>query len=331
MARPLRIQRTGCWYHVTARGNERRAIFLDDRDRRHFLELLERMVGMFGLRLHAFVLMSNHYHLLIEPGQANLSRAVQWLNTSYSVWFNHRHGRSGHLLQGRFKSIVVERESWGLELSRYIHLNPVRLGRFGLGKGEVQKSRLVGVEKLDAEQVRQRIEQLRRYPWSSYRAYIGSAKVPPWLSTEAVLALGGKSAAGREEYRDYCEQAIREGAHPSPWEKVVGQAVLGTERFVTRLARALEQTETGARLRDWVTESRCSLLLPLRQSDTYCDRRGFSGSSHSRAIDDFHCWARPQWGHCDSAGNRTEAARAFRRERCKRSTAGSCWMGVKGA
>jgi hypothetical protein len=97
--------------------------------------------------------------------------------------------------------------------------------------------------------VRQRIEQLRRYPWSSYRAYIGSAKVPPWLSTEAVLALGGKSAAGREEYRDYCEQAIREGAHPSPWEKVVGQAVLGTERFVSRLARALEQSEAGARLK----------------------------------------------------------------------------------
>src|SRR4030095_8452694 len=96
MARPWRIQRTGCWYHVTARGNERRQIFVDDKDRRHFLELLEAAVGMFSLRLHAFVLMSNHYHLLVEITAVILSRSVQWL-TSYSVWFNRRHQRSGNV------------------------------------------------------------------------------------------------------------------------------------------------------------------------------------------------------------------------------------------
>ena len=113
MARPLRIERIGCWYHLTARGNERRDIFRDDKDRRHFLELLEEVVSMFAVRLHAYVLMSNHYHLLVEITEANLSRAIHWLNVSYTVWFNRRHGRSGHLLQGRFKSVVVEPEGWG--------------------------------------------------------------------------------------------------------------------------------------------------------------------------------------------------------------------------
>ena len=134
MARTLRIERIGCWYHLTARGNERRDIFRDDKDRRHFLELLEEVVSMFAVRLHAYVLMSNHYHLLVEITEANLSRAIHWLNVSYTVWFNRRHGRSGHLLQGRFKSVVVEPERWGLEVSRYIHLNPSRLRRLGLGK-----------------------------------------------------------------------------------------------------------------------------------------------------------------------------------------------------
>ena len=125
---------------------------------------------MFSLRLHAFVLMSNHYHLLLEITEVNLSRSVQWLNTSYSVWFNRRHRRSGHLFQGRFKSVVVEPESWGLEVSRYLHLNPVRLRWLGLGKAEVQRSRSVGVEELSPAQVRERVQLLRRYPWSSYAA-----------------------------------------------------------------------------------------------------------------------------------------------------------------
>ena len=117
MARPLRIQRTGCWYHVTARGNEQRQIFVDDKDRRHFLELLEATVRMFSLRLHAFVLRSNHYHLLLEITEVNLSRSAQWLNTSYSVWFNRRHRRSGHLFQGRFKSVVGGRKGHILKLN----------------------------------------------------------------------------------------------------------------------------------------------------------------------------------------------------------------------
>src|SRR6185436_10718972 len=105
-------------------GIERRPIFLDNRDRQHFLELLDEWTARFALSLHAYVLMDNHYHLLIELSHPNLSRAVQWLNVSYSVWFNRRHQRSGYLFQGRFKSVVVDPVGWGLGMSAYIHLNP---------------------------------------------------------------------------------------------------------------------------------------------------------------------------------------------------------------
>jgi REP element-mobilizing transposase RayT len=111
MARPLRIQRAGGRYHVTARGNERRAIFRDARDRRHFLELLRELPERFGTRLHGWVLMDNHFHLLLETREANLSRTGQWLNVAYSVWFNRRHQRSGHLFQGRFGAVLVGGDS----------------------------------------------------------------------------------------------------------------------------------------------------------------------------------------------------------------------------
>jgi len=111
MARALRIQRPGGRYHVTARGNERRAIYREQSDRAHLLELLGELTERFGLRVHAYVLMGNHFHLLVETPEANLSRAMQWLNVSYSVWFNRRHDRVGHLFQGRSKAVVVQDEA----------------------------------------------------------------------------------------------------------------------------------------------------------------------------------------------------------------------------
>jgi len=214
------------------------------------LELLEEAVSMFALRLHAYVLMPNHYHLLVEITEPNLSRAIHWLNVSYTVWFNRRHGRSGHLFQGRFKSVVVEAQGWGFEVSCYIHLNPVRVKRLGLGKGQVQRSRAVGVQKLDAKQVQERIGKLRRYRWSSYRAYIGTAKKPAWLMVESVMALAGKAENAGERYREHCEQAVREGLQQSPWEKVIGQAVLGTQRYAARLAESLgKEDKRGGKLR----------------------------------------------------------------------------------
>ena len=104
----MRIQRASAWYHVTARGNERRSLYHDDRDRRHFCELLPEAVGRFRLALHSYVLMNNHFHLLLETLEPNLGAAMQWLNVSYSVWFNRRHNRAGHLLEGRYHAVIAE-------------------------------------------------------------------------------------------------------------------------------------------------------------------------------------------------------------------------------
>ena len=202
MARPLRIEKEGGWYHVSARGNERKPIFRHDTDRRHFLEVVAEMVGRFRVRLHCFVLMGNHYHLLLELSEPNLSRAVQWLNVSYSVWFNRGHGRSGHLFQGRFKSVAVSPEEWGLALSRYVHLNPVRIQSLGLGKTDRQAQRVGLSPAPEAGVVQQRIRLLRAYRWSSYRSYIGLGPTPAWLECGTVLALGGGAKAEqRRRYR----------------------------------------------------------------------------------------------------------------------------------
>ena len=129
MARPLRVDYPGALYHVTARGNERKAIFRHDADREQFLAVLAHAVERYRLRLHAYVLMDNHYHLLVETPEANLSLALRHLNGVYTGAFNRAHRRVGHLFQGRFKAIVVDKESYLLELSLYIHLNPVRTTR----------------------------------------------------------------------------------------------------------------------------------------------------------------------------------------------------------
>ena len=134
MARPLRIERAGAWYHITARGTERRVIYKDDVDRRRWLGLLAEAAARFNWLVHGYVMMDNHYHLIIQTREANLSQSMQWLQTSYSMGFNHRHGRVGPLFQGRFKAVVVEAPAWGWELSRYVHLNPVRTARMGLDK-----------------------------------------------------------------------------------------------------------------------------------------------------------------------------------------------------
>jgi REP-associated tyrosine transposase len=236
VARPLRIERAGGWYHLTARGNERRPIFRDNRDRGHFCNLLAEVVARFGVRLHAFVLMDNHYHLLVELTEPNLSRLGQWLNVAYSVWFNRRHGRSGHLFQGRFKSVVVDPQQWGLALSRYVHLNPVRVGRLGLGKADRQKRQAGAFGKPDVRQVQERIGRLRRYRWSSYRAYVGLGQRPVWLECETLLQRGGgKPEEQRRNYRLYVESAVREGLAKCPWEEWQEQVVLGSGEFLQKL------------------------------------------------------------------------------------------------
>jgi len=286
MARPLRIEKVGGWYHITARGNERKTIYRDNRDRQHFCELLAEMTERFRLRLHTFVLMENHYHLLMELREANLSRAVQWLNVSYSVWFNRRHARSGHLFQGRFKSVVVSPEEWALGLSRYIHLNPVRLGKLGLGKAEQKRKRTGLAPAPNAAQVGPRIALLRRYRWSSYRAYLGIGVRPKWLECEAVLALGGGSKEDRRRhYRNYVEEAVREGLEKSPWEEVREQVVLGSQEFLTQLraqqtgnARQSQALARMARARpDWASVVACLEKVKGEKWEEFRDRHGDSG------------------------------------------------------
>lgn len=258
MPRASRILHPGAWYHVTARGIERRPIFRDLRDRSHFRDLLAELVERFALRLHAYVLMDNHYHLLLEAPRLNLSRALQWLNVSHSVWFNRRHQRCGYLFQGRFKSIVVDPRAWGLRLSAYIHLNPVRLKNLGLSKTDRQRARAAGAPAPEATQMHQRITNLRAYRWSSYRAYVGLDSCPPWLERQTVLEQnGGAKAQQQSNYRKHVEDQIRNGSPVNPWEELRDQIVLGGVNFVREIKKA---ARTNARVKArWARES---LTLP---------------------------------------------------------------------
>src|SRR5438552_9814809 len=241
MARPLRIERAGAWYHITARGNERRSIYRHQRNYRPSCELLGDTVERFRWRLHAYVLMPNHYHLLVETSEPNLSASMQWLSVSYSVWFNLKHRRSGHLFQGRFKAIVVDPVDWGLALSRYVHLNPVRLGRLGLGKSARATARRVGMAKPEASADRERIASLRAFGWSSYRAYVNLAVAPSWLHTAKLLEMTGCSQRNKQAaaYQQYTEQAIRQGLEESPWERLQGQVILGGGKFLRQMREVL--------------------------------------------------------------------------------------------
>jgi len=235
MARPVRVDVAGGWYHVTARGIERRAIFADGRDHEHFLELLPEMAERYGVELHAYVLMGNHYHLLIRTPQANASAAIQWLNVSYSVWFNRRRGRVGHVFQGRFSSVLIDGEgSWAMSASVYIHLNPVRTKRQGLGKG-VNRAESRGLVSMDREAVQRRLKALRRFRWSSYGAYAGYGGIPDWLEVGDLLERGG----GREAYRKYVKQHVTRGDAPEGYGDFGGQVALGSQAFL-------------AKVKDWV-------------------------------------------------------------------------------
>ena len=201
MALPLRIEFEGGLYHVTARGNAGTDIYLADSDREHFLEILARSVERFRWMCHAYCLMDNHYHLLVETPEPNLSRGMQYLNGVYTQWFNRKHGRYGHLFQGRFKSIVVEKESYLLELARYIVLNPVR-------------ARLA--------------RSAREWRWSSYRATAGQVEVPGFLTTGWLLSQFGKSRlAATRAYKAF----VKQGRGIDIWEDAPAGVLMGGKAF----------------------------------------------------------------------------------------------------
>ncbi len=215
MARPIRVEYDGAVYHVMARGNEQRAIYYDDVDRRMFLGMLAQTCEQFGLVVHAYCLMPNHYHLVVQTPRANLSQAVGWLQVTYSVRFNRRHQRSGHLFQGRFKAHVVEADAYARRLVLYVHVNPVH---------PEGKQRPI---------VSRRRQFLDDFIWSSHKAYSGRCgpkDVPPWLSLEWLSYFGRTRHGAHQKYRRQITDHLRQGA-PDLFDAAQGGLVLGSERL----------------------------------------------------------------------------------------------------
>ncbi len=230
MARPLRIDIENGWYHITARGIERKPIFLGDRYCEHFLELLEEMTERHAVGVHAYVLIGNHYHLILQTPYANASQAIQWLNVSYSAWFNAKRGRCGHVFQGRFGSKLIDGEgSWLLAVSTYLHLNPVRTASMGLSKGQ-NSAEARGLLKASKEDVQKRLAVLREHRWSSCNAYCGYSGKPKWLSTQSILARAGGKAA----YRKYLHMHVTRGDDPEEYETLRGRVAIGGVAFLEK-------------------------------------------------------------------------------------------------
>lgn len=206
MSRPLRIEFAGALYHITSRGNARQDIFHNDEDREHFLLCLADACDHYRWECHAYCLMSNHYHLLVETHDATLSAGMKAINGPYTQWFNRRHERVGHLLQGRFNAIIVEKEGYLLELARYIVLNPVRA---------------------------QMVNCPEEWPWSSYRATAGLCEPPSFLSTDFLLGqFASRLGPAISRYREHVA-AGREQL--PPWRLLCNQIFLGSEAFVEDL------------------------------------------------------------------------------------------------
>ncbi|HDO21614.1 MAG TPA: transposase [Nitrospirae bacterium] len=213
MARPLRIEYKGAVYHVTGRGNERRKTYFTPADYQKFIEYIKTARDRYGIILHAYVLMSNQYHLIIETPDAGLSKAMHHIISGYTMYINKKKKRSGHLFQGRFKSVVVEKDSCLVELSRYIHLNPVRA---------------------------KMAEKPEDYPYSSYPYYI-TKKKSDILSTGLILSLHSADRKdAKRRYRDYVESAIGKEIE-NPCKKVYGGMILGRNPFIKEVLKKLKR------------------------------------------------------------------------------------------
>ena len=218
MARALRIQIAGGFYHVTCRGNERKAIYRDDTDRQVFLDKLQASLTIYQVEIHAYVLMDNHFHLMVRTLRGNLSEFMRHFNITYTSAFNRRHRRVGHLYQGRYKAIVVDQDSYLVELSRYVHLNPVRI------RPHLKRP------------LHDQLGLLERYRWSSLGGYWDAKKRQSLVTYDNVLEQMGRS---RRKYREFIIDGIKSG-YTTPWDSVQGQVVLGQEKFVERVKEGIE-------------------------------------------------------------------------------------------
>ncbi len=231
MARPLRIEYAGAVYHVTSRGDRQEDIYLNDNDRNDWLDVLARTCERFNWVVQAYCQMGNHYHLLVETVDGNLSRGMRQLNGVYTQHFNHRHGQVGHLFQGRYKAILVQKDNYLLELSRYVVLNPLRAGM---------------------------VTRPRDWPWGSYPAVMGLTQAPPWLDCDWLLGLfGNRRQSAREKYHRF----ILDGKGlPSPLETTRHQLLLGDDAFVERFR---EHTGSSEELREHSKSQKKALALTL--------------------------------------------------------------------
>lgn len=209
MARPLRIQFAGAFYHITARGNERKRIYRRDGDRIKFIGFLMKSVKLYRVRLLAFTLMDNHFHLLIQTPRANLAEFMHHLNLCYTGWFNHKHGRSGHLFQGRYKAFLIDADKYLMEVSRYLHLN---------------KARARGVNSIDYQRCRHDVQQ---YRWSSLPGYFNARKQLKNVCYDIILNMVG----GRRAYRKYVLDGLRRGVG-NPFDDCRYRIILGDDDFV---------------------------------------------------------------------------------------------------
>jgi len=224
MARPLRIEYPNALYHVITRGNAHQDIFLDDKDRKKFLYWLKDIIETHKLICHAYCLMDNHYHLLVETPGANLSKAMRDLNGNYTQSFNAYHNRIGHLFQGRYKAFVIEKETYLLAVARYIVLNPVHAGF---------------------------VLHPRLWKWSSYQATAGSANRPDWLSIDWLLDLFSKKRnKAQMEYRHFVSEGLHDG---DPYDDLVHNFILGTPQFVHWLWK---KTKGSEHLKEYPREER---------------------------------------------------------------------------
>lgn len=205
MGRAWRIEFEGALYHILSRGNEQKDIFYDDQDRKLFLKTIGEMSERFEIDVFAYVLMGNHYHLLLKTNRANLSKSMQWLGLTYTRRFNLRHFRSGHLFQGRFKSIIVQNDAYLMRLSCYIHRNPLRASI---------------------------VERLADYRWSSYKAYAYGDKAPKWLITKPIFS----QFRGKEKNKAYREKVQRYAKEEKKlWEDFRHGMIIGSKNFVDKI------------------------------------------------------------------------------------------------
>lgn len=216
MARPLRIELAGGLYHITSRGDRREDIYFSEADRLAWLDIFGQVCSRFNWVCHAWCQMTNHYHLVVETAEGNLAQGMRQLNGVYTQTINRSHRRTGHVFQGRYKAILIEKDRYLLELARYVVLNPVRAGM---------------------------VREAGAWPWSSYGTMVGTGVAPPWLQTDWILGqFSPQRGRAVKKYIDFVRAGV---GLPSLWDQLSGQIFLGEEKFLQRMQKLADKAAIG--------------------------------------------------------------------------------------